>query len=259
MTSDAANADWVTTECQSCCRHVAKLLPRVALAAAAEITVPRALAPDPMAGLWPYELTFDGGARELFDLPKVAGAGVSLWRHSLDGSAPFHLASAVLALPDDGDSQFAEVVACRVGLQMLARLSPDVRSARVVGDNLAAVRYGAGTGRFRTVALQATMEAGLGPLAARGWLLTWQAVRRRLNVGSDRLATLGVFWAAELKARGTHGVHTHTVWHNAALPTPDPPHLPTLPGQGLAHDRVLANVERLEAAERQYRRRHRRS
>ena len=97
------------------------------------------------------------------------------------------------------------------------------------------------------------MEAGLGPLASRGWLLTWQAVRRRLNVGSDRLATLGVFWAAELKARQCLGTRTHVVWHDRLAPA-DPPFLPALPGRGLHHSRVLASVERLERAARAARR-----
>eukprot|EP00959_Pyramimonas_sp_CCMP1952_P125584 2626016-Pyramimonas_sp.AAC.1 len=86
------------------------------------------------------------------------------------------------------------------------------RRARVVGDNTAAVRYGAGTGRYRRSGLQAQLEEGLAPLAAEGWVLEFQAVRRRLNGGADALATEGVEWAAELRARGDLRVQSRTRW-----------------------------------------------
>ena len=222
--------------------------------AGTEITVPRALTPDPGAGLWKYELTFDGGARSVFGSPKVAGAGITLWRHAADGCAPTLLVSVTLALPDLDDSQVAEAIGCRIGLALLVRVCPHASTARVVGDNLAVIRYGAGTGRFRRPALQAQMEQGLGPLATRGWSLSWQAVRRRLNIGSDRLATLGVFWAQALHARRLRGMRIHEHWHEDPAPA-DPRHFPTLPdpGDGLAPGRVALGAAALEEAARSFR------
>ena len=179
---------------------------------------------------------------------------ISPTRHPTDGRAPSLLASVALALPDLNDSQLAEAVGCRVGLMLLTRACPGASTARIVGDNLAVIRYGAGTGRFRRPALQAQLEQGLGPLAVRGWTLSWQAVRRRLNVGSDRLATVGVFWAQALHARGLHGLHQHEHWHNGRAPA-DPPHFPTLPDPsgGLAPTRMATGAEALEDAARDFR------
>ena len=113
-----------------------------------------------------------------------------------------------------------------------------VRSARVVGDNLAAVRYGAGTGRFRRLHLGAQMDQALRPLAERGWTLSWQAVRRQLNGAADRLATLGVHWASRLKHAGITAARTWTVWRNTRWDTPD--HFP-----GLCDPLALDDVSRL--------------
>ena len=98
---------------------------------------------------------------------------------------------------------------------MLANTTPDARAARVVGDNLAAARYGLGTGRYHHLHLCAQMDKGLRPLAETRWSITWQAVRRKLNVAADRLATLGAFWADRLRATGHAAVAMWTVWHHA--------------------------------------------
>ena len=118
-------------------------------------------------------------------------------------------------------------------------------AARVVGDNLAVIRYGAGTGRYKRLVLQAQLEQTLAPLAARGWTLTWQAVRRRLNQAADRLATLGVFWAEVLRRQGHTQMRQHVVWHDH-----DAPPLPaSFPVPGLADlrpDDVLESAAHLE-------------
>ena len=90
------------------------------------------------------------------------------------------------------------------------------------------------------------MDQGLRPLAERGWLLNWIAIRRRLNKAADRLATLGVFWAARLKAAGSNTVSVWTVWHEH--PTqPIPLHFPTRDSQYLDPSAVAAIVTILEA------------
>ena len=185
-----------------------------------------------------------------------------LWKHSGDGRSPTLVASAVLALPTSTDSQVAEVAACQLGLRLLfivsLRLPCPVRAARVVGDNLAAVRYGAGTGRFKRIQLQALMEQGLTPLANAGWTLTWQAVRRRLNTGSDALATLGVFWASARRAAQDLSQGLHIVWHDRTLVSLErgtPQYFPDRDALQLDPDRVRIAAEQLTEAARSARRR----
>ena len=164
-----------------------------------------------------------------------------------EGRSPTQIASIVVALPDVSDSQIAEATACRAALACLANVTTDIRAARVVGDNLAVVRYGAGTGRFQRSLLQAQMELALGPLAQRGWRLQWHAVRRRLNKAADRLATLGVFWAEAVRRNGGRGVRTHIVWHDPSAPTPDSPEqFPDPRARSLDPDLVQMAVENLE-------------
>ena len=152
----------------------------------------------------------------------------------------------VIALPGSDNAQFAETTGCRAGLGLLPGAEPDVCAARIAGDNLAVVRYGAGTGRYRRLQLCDQMDQGLRPLAERGWQLNWIAIRRRLNKAADRLATLGVFWAARLKAAGSNAVTVWTVWHD--LPTqPIPLHFPTRACPSLEPSAVAAIVTALEA------------
>ncbi|CAK0854587.1 unnamed protein product, partial [Prorocentrum cordatum] len=176
-----------------------------------QVTVAWSPSPAHEDATWPLEVTFDGGSRR-FDGEEASGAGAILWRHRLAGGAPTRVAEVVVALPAGPGSQPAEAVGCRHGLGLLRGLALPFRRARVAGDNTAAIRYGAGTGRFRRLELQAEIEEGLAPLAAEGWVLEFQAVRRRLNSGADALATEGVEWAAELRAQGDLRVQSRTRW-----------------------------------------------
>ena len=89
----------------------------------------------------------------------VAGSGVSLCEHRLASGAPRLLTSATVAIPWAANAQIAEAIGCRTTLGLLLRLRPDVRVARVVGDNLA---VSAGTARLRNVEMQAHLEIALG-------------------------------------------------------------------------------------------------
>ena len=246
-----ANAQWVTTYCPDCDKHTASLRTTMPLRAHQEVVVRSSPAPDVDTVLFPYEITFDGGARYVDagagpEGPdrKVAGAGATLWHFPPDGGEPVQLASVVIALPASDNAQVAEATGCRAGLALLPHTSGR-RAARVVGDNLAVVRYGAGTGRFRGLNLQAQMELALAPLAQRGWTLQWHAVRRRLNKAADRLATLGVFWAACLRRHGHERTSVYTVWH--AHPLPDaPPQFPDSSALSLHPFSVQIAAERLE-------------
>ena len=223
LDAEHVTAAWHVSYCGVCDKHIARLSATVPLQTGDEVVCASLPSPDLDTVLWPYEVTFDGGARHIHPDHKVAGAGATLWHHGAADSVPVQIASIVVALPDVQDSQIAEASGCRAALAGLANIDTNVRAARVVGDNLAVVRYGAGTGRFQRSLLQAQMELALGPLAQRGWRLQWHAVRRRLNKAADRLATLGVFWAEALRRQGIRGVRTHIVWHTSSTPPSEPP------------------------------------
>ena len=246
------NAEWSTSFCPSCARHRATLITTRPLDSMEEVVVGASPFPDQDKHCWPLEVTFDGGARSFRGGPKVGGAGASLWHHPPDGGPPVLLASCTVALPDVDNAQVAEASGCRAALALLAACVSRGTAARVVGDNLAVVRFGAGTARFRKMVIHAQLEQGLAPLAAGGWTLTWQAVRRRLNTVADRLATLGVFWAEGLRRTGAHTMHTHVVWH-ALPPPPCPPSFPDPTALGLDSldvDRVTSLLEDLARADR---------
>ena len=244
---DDATARWTQHWCVSCRHHVAHLVTVQAVPAGRELTVAQPLVPDPDAGLWPLEGTFDGGARSIALRDKVAGGGAIIWEHR-DGGYPSPVGIAVLAFPGSRDSMVAESGACRTGLQLLNQLpDPRCRAARVVGDNLPVIRYGASSGRLRRHSHQSLLEDGLTPLALMGWRLLWQGVRRRFNQGADAVATLGVFWADALRQAGVTSPALFVSWLHSppsGLPQFFPADLPlTLP-----LTEVRAVVSRLERA-----------
>eukprot|EP00959_Pyramimonas_sp_CCMP1952_P318553 6665433-Pyramimonas_sp.AAC.1 len=72
------------------------------------------------------------------------------------------------------------------------------------------------------------MESALSQAEDRGWVLSWQAVRRRLYKAADSLATLGVFWADKFHSDGETAVRTHIKW--AGSHTALPAHFPLVEG-----------------------------
>eukprot|EP00959_Pyramimonas_sp_CCMP1952_P405508 8499003-Pyramimonas_sp.AAC.1 len=64
------------------------------------------------------------------------------------------------------------------------------------------------------------MESALAQAKSIGWVLSWQAARRRLNKAADSLATQGVFLAVALRNAGDAAVHADVQWAGAhsALP-----------------------------------------
>ena len=107
----------------------------------------------------------------------------------------------------------AEAWGCHAGLRLLAELRPVARLARVVGDNLAVVRFGAGAARLRRPAMHGLISPPLGHLEGAGWTLEWRAIRRRLNCAADAVATAGVYAAARHAAAGHFAPVLRTVWH----------------------------------------------
>ena len=206
-----ANARWDVALCHGCGMHRAVLVATRALDVGEEVCTEANPSPEVEDANWPYEATFDGGARQVGQT-WAAGAGATLWAHHLAGGPPTCIARATVALPWDATAQVAEAIGCRTALALLAELRPYARAARVVGDNTAVVRYCAGTARLRRPQLQAHLEVGLGAVLAAGWRLSWQAVRRRLNGDADALATAGVYWAAQLRGRGVTDTRVQVEW-----------------------------------------------
>eukprot|EP00959_Pyramimonas_sp_CCMP1952_P253441 5295430-Pyramimonas_sp.AAC.1 len=73
-----------------------------------EITVGDSPLPAADAAQWPFELTFDGGARRIGEGDKVSGAAAVLWRHDPHRGYPRVVAVAVVALPGCDNAQTAE-------------------------------------------------------------------------------------------------------------------------------------------------------
>ena len=132
---------------------------------------------------------------------RVAGAGAILWGPpGPDGSRPI-VARAVVGHPSVEHAQTAEAVGCAAALDLVAQRGAALRAAKIIGDNLAVVRYGAAQGRLRRPQMQQVLAGRLAALHERGLDLSRAAVRRRLIAEAER-ATEGLFWAAERLTAG---------------------------------------------------------
>ena len=129
-----------------------------------------------------------------------------LWKHNLGGGAPTPVAHAIVSIPRDASAQVAEAHGCCAALRLLREVEGGPKRARVVGDNLAVIRYGAATAALRALVQHAVMEVDLAETYLLGWQLDWQAVRRHLNTEADALATQGVYQAVEEAAHGRQAV-----------------------------------------------------
>ena len=180
-----------------------------------EITVGRNPSPEAEDALWPWEVTFDGGASPSAN-GAVAGAGAALWRHNVGGGGPTCVARTSVAIPWGASAPLAEAIGCRAALDLLRQVGGSGRRARVVGDNLGVVRYGAGTARLRAQAQHAVLEEAFSAVLSQGWQLDRQAVRRHLNREADRLAMAGALWARSLRGEGVASIRARTEWTEGA-------------------------------------------
>ena len=121
---------------------------------------------------------------------------------------PRLVAQAVVAIPWNATAQMAEAMGCCAALSLLRRAQGGPRRARIVGDNLAVVRYGAAAASLRAIPQQAILEVALADAYMSGWRLEWQAVRRHLNTAADALATEGICLAAREAVEGRGAVVT---------------------------------------------------
>ena len=213
---------WLLTLCgvltvAHCNEWCACLTTTSALRPGDEVLVPWNPAPAWEEADWPLEATFDGSADD-----RVAGAGATIWAHQLGGGPLVCIARGWAAIPWPAGAQVAEAVGRRLALDMLVAMQPPTRAARIVGDNLAVVRYGAGTARLRRPELQAHLEGALGRALAAGWRLQWCAVRRRLNRAADALALEGRLWAQRTLGTAATGIQYRTEWRSGEGPARPP-------------------------------------
>ena len=110
-------------------------------------------------------------------------------------------------------AQTAEAVGCAAALDLVAQCGATLRAARIIGDNLAVVRYGDAQGRLRRPQMQQILAGRLAAMHKRGWDLFWVAVRRRLNTEANWSAIESLFWAAERLAAGLLTSASRVVWN----------------------------------------------
>ena len=202
MAPGLACAHWVVARCEECGRFRAALPVAVPLSDGREVTVSTRVEPGDACGSgFGLEATFDGGVREIHGL-RVGGAGAVLWGLDARSGLRRRLASATMALPEVSDSQVAEAWGAHLAALLLRGCQEGVRRVRISGDNLSVVRHCAAQGRLHRPCAQTVLEPVLARLAAGGWCVTWQAIRRRSNMAADGEATGGVFWAARLRGSG---------------------------------------------------------
>ena len=157
---------------------------------------------------------------------QTAGAGATLW-DMRTSAFPVCVARAYIALAPGTTAQVAEAHGCRLGVRLFLGWAKEKR-ARIVGDNLGVIRYGAGTQRFRALRMQGIMEDTVTQVARAGLRLEWQAVRRRLNTAADALATAAQAWCKDIQQRGDKLPSEYIEWKDLSLPAPfDLPPWPT--------------------------------
>ena len=132
---------------------------------------------------------------------------------------PVCVARAYVALPPGTTAQVAEACGCRLGIALLLGMQREKR-ARIVGDNLGVIRYGAGTQRFRALHMQGIMEDTVTRVAKAGLRLDWQAIRRRLNTAADALATAAQEWCRSRQQHNLGLPFEYIEWRHEQIPPP---------------------------------------
>ena len=117
-----------------------------------------------------------------------------------------------MALPQEPYAQVAEAWGGKLGLDLLTACQADTRIARVIGDNLGVIRYGAERAALRNPAIHRPLATALAEAAEKGWTVHWRAVRRRLNKAADAGATEAVLWAHRLRKQGATQPEVHVEW-----------------------------------------------
>lgn len=198
---DDHNATWELRRCRDCQTHAIILTAVKQIKKGSEIIVDRCChvyhserftSPN-------FEVTFDGGAREI-DGQKVAGAGAALWSPTDHNGDRQRQQRTAMALPGEKHSPVAEAWGLRVAIDLLCnmRVPRSMRTARIAGDNLAVVRFGASLGKLARAYMHDIIDEALGRLIQQGWDIEWVPIRRRFNKEADAIATFAVRKARQL-------------------------------------------------------------
>ena len=210
---DDATCDWVSWRCDGCGRQCRDLVTRRPARAGEELTVPcdarGVLGWDGDVGA--RLITFDGGSREIDGWTVAAGAAI-LWRAGPEGDLQPGVTRTWI-LPGGADSQEAEAWGGRMAMELAGAELQDGERATIAGDNLAVVRYCAGTGRLLRPELHAVLDPGLRAAACTGRAAGWAAVRRCFNQSADAAATAGCREAAAAAAAGDPAPRLREVRH----------------------------------------------
>ena len=147
------------------------------------------------------EITWDGGAKEV-DGVRVAGAAAILWGPSDRSGDRNPIAIASVSLPGQQWAPIAESYGLRLAVSLLLECSASPKTARMVGDNLAIVRYAASQGRLKHPSMQMVLDEPLKDLVSSGWETCWFAVRSKVNAAAHACANEALLLAGKLRALG---------------------------------------------------------
>ena len=114
----------------------------------------------------------------------------------------------------------AEAAGAALALRLLLQVHADVRQARVYGDCLPVVRFGAATGRLRHPLAHRPLAPALGQIRSAGWSLARHAIPRRHNQAADALATQAALACGPPDRPAAPFPEARFTW--VAQPTPTP-------------------------------------
>ena len=142
------------------------------------------------------------------------GGAALLWSARQEDGRRTLLAEASAAIPWATSATEAEAWGLRVGLELVRRAGSRATSRRleVFGDNLAVVRFGAGTGRVRDPSVWTLVSGPLAQCLGIGWDVRWHAVRRRFNAAADAAASIARDEASAMAVAGQTDAATRARW-----------------------------------------------
>ena len=100
----------------------------------------------------------------------------------------------------------------KLALDLLGAIRSDVRRARVVGDNLGVVRYGAEKGHLRRPDMHRRLAAGLTAAAEKGGISPGVQSSEAHQQSRRCRGHVAVFWAHRLRASGARQPQIHIEW-----------------------------------------------
>ena len=190
------NAHWVLFGCRDCHAVRADLVASAHIRGGEEITVaaPQVHITGPSVALSDVEVSFDGSCRKASQ-GNGGGAAAVFWSRP-DHRGDRHILKVLcVALGGEQAVPTTEAWGLRLALTDLCRrgrsrepILSQERTARLIGDNVSVIRYGASQGRLRRHEQAGLLEGPLTEAALQGWDLTWLPVHRSLNGAADFFA-----------------------------------------------------------------------